>query len=601
MTDKPRLRTSADGTTTVSYDGLQNVVSGLGTGADKRSHNRFAFSGSYFNFAELEAAYSDNWIARQVVDVPVADALREWREWKHKDANQIRKEEKRLKLRSRFASAQRWGRLYGGGAILMVTDQPLDDPLDIKKIGKGSLKRLVTLDRWELAPQVVNYTNPIAEDYLMPEWYTVVGGTGLIHSSHLIRIDGEDLPRRLRALNQSWGDSRLRQVLEDLKDVTSTKSGIAAMVQEANVDVISREGLSNELATDQEDAILKRFALGAQMKSLVNMLLLDGEETYERKQLSFSGLEGVFDKLMIWISGAAEIPMTRLFGRSAAGMNATGEGDMGNYYDALAGVQEDKYRTELEQLDAVMVRSALGDYPEDCEWEWNPLYQESGTELAQQELAYAQSEEIRERLNILKPSHAMLRLKNTGRYAITDEEIEAQKKIEEMDVDPFGGEGDDEGGFTPAMDAALENGYVSVRPSPESAQKIKAHLDSIGIDGAITPEEMHVTLMYSREGIPGAEAVPSADGKSFKATAKTEPHVIGNDPWRALVIDLESSDLKARHNEIKQGGAKHSYPDFRPHLSVKYSPTDDDLQKLKDAPLDMGEIEFSDEQWKPVK
>lgn len=437
MTDKPRLRTSADGATTLTHDGLQNVVSGLGTGADKRSHNQFTFGGNYFNFAELEAAYSENWIARQVVDVPVADALREWREWKHKDASDIRKEEKRVQLRSRFASSQRWARLYGGAAILMVTDQPLDEPLDVAKIGQGGLKRLVTLDRWELSPQVVNYTNPIAADYLMPEWYTVRGGSGQIHSSHLIRIDGEDLPRRLRALNQSWGDSRLRQILEDLKDVTSTKSGIVSMVQEANVDVVQRAGLSNELASDQEGEILKRFALGAQMKSLVNMLLLDGEETYERKSLSFAGLEGVFDKLMVWISGAAEIPMTRLFGRSAAGMSATGEGDLGNYYDALAGTQEEKYRTELERLDQALVRSALGSFPDDCEWEWNPLYQESGTELAQQELAHSQSEDIRIQRGILKPSHVMLRLKNTGRYAVTDKEIEAQQAEEALDADPF--------------------------------------------------------------------------------------------------------------------------------------------------------------------
>jgi len=421
----------------VTYDGLQNVVSGLGTQQDKRSHNRFNLTGNNFDFAEMEAAYSENWIARQIVDVPVADALREWREWLSEDAMELRKAEKSLQLRSNFASAQRWARLYGGAAILMITDQPLNQPLDVEKIGKGSLKRLVTLDRWELSPQVVNFTDPTAADYLLPEWYTVTGGKGMIHSSHFVRIDGEDMPRRLRALNNSWGDSRLRQAMESLRDVTSTTGGIAAMVQEANVDVVKRTGLSNELATDQEDVILKRFALGAQMKSLVNMMLLDGDEEYERKSLSFSGLEGVLDKLMIWVSGAADIPMTRLFGRGAAGMNATGEGDLGNYHDALSGTQQDKFRPQLEQLDEVMVRSALGEYPEDCEWEWNPLYQESGTELAQQELAYAQSESIRIQEGILTGSQVALRLKNAGRYAITDEDIERMQEEERLDDDPL--------------------------------------------------------------------------------------------------------------------------------------------------------------------
>jgi phage-related protein (TIGR01555 family) len=430
--EKPRIRTSADGM--VSMDGLENVVSGLGTRADKRSANRFQFSTGYFNFAELEAAYSDNGIARKIVNIPVDDALREWREFQCEDAADIRLAEKRLNVRGNYSQARKWARLYGGGGILMITDQPLDEPLDVRKIGKDSLKRLVVLDRWELAPQVTNYHDPTAADYLMPEWYAIRGGQkAMIHSSHIVRVDGEDLPRRLRALNETWGDSKLRQVFEGLKDVTSTRGGIAAMVQEATVDVIKRDGLSDELANDQEGQIIKRYALAKQMQGIVNQLLLDGTEEYERKELSFSGLEGVLDKLMVWTSGEADIPMTRLFGQAPAGMDATGEGDMNNYYDALSGEQETKLRPELEQLDEVLVRSALGDMPDDCEWAWNPLYQESGTEKAQQELAYAQSEDMRINQGVLKPSHVMLRLKNQGTYAIDDDVIERQQEQEQAE------------------------------------------------------------------------------------------------------------------------------------------------------------------------
>lgn len=434
MTDKPRVRASADGTFTM--DGLENIVSGLGTRADKRSHNVFQFSTGYFNFAELEAAYSDNGIARKIVNIPVDDALREWREWQCDEAAEIRKEEQRLNLRGNYAQARKWARLYGGAGILMITDQPLDQPLNINKIGKGSLKRIVVLDRWELAPQITNYHNPVADDYLLPEWYSVRGGqSAWIHSSHIARIDGEELPRRLRALNETWGDSRLRQVFEGLKDATATRGGIAALVQEANVDVVTREGLSDELSTDQEDKIMKRYALAKQMQGLINEKLLDGSETFERKEVTFSGLEGVLDKLMVWTSGEADIPMTRLFGQSAAGMDATGEGDLRNYYDSIGGERETKYRAELEPLDEVLVRSAVGSMPEDCEWTWNPLYQESGTEKATQEQAYAQSEDIRIQQGVLKPSHVMLRLKNQEQYAIEDWEIEKQQELEKAEAE----------------------------------------------------------------------------------------------------------------------------------------------------------------------
>ena len=433
MTDKPRIRQNSDGRYVFTNDGLKNLVSGLGTGNDKRTHNKFVFSNSWLDFNQLEAAYTENWLARQAVDVPVADALREWRTFQCEESKAIRLEEKRLDVVGKYREARQWARLYGGSVILMITDQDLTQPLNVEAIKKGGLKRLVVLDRWEIQPQLLNFTDPLQENYLMPEYYNVRGGNYGIHYSHIIRCDGEYLPRRIRAFNEGWGDSRLRQALDDLKDLVATRSGIATMVQESNVDVVSREGLAEELASDEEGNIIKRFALSGQMKSLVNMLLLDGSETYERKTLSFSGLEGVFDKLMIWISGAFDIPMTRLFGRSAAGMSATGEGDMNNYYDSLAGAQETIYRPELEKLDEVLIRSAVGRIPDDCEWTWNPLYQASGVEMAQQDLANAQTDQIHMEHG-LKKSHVLMRLQGEGKYAITDEDI-AAAQAEEMAVD----------------------------------------------------------------------------------------------------------------------------------------------------------------------
>lgn len=442
MTDKPRYRQNADGQTVLVGDSLSNVVAGLGQRSDKRAHNRFTYSANNFDFAQLEAAYQTNWIARQIVNVPVDDGLREWREFSCEEATEIRKEEKRLGVQKAYKLAKYWSRLYGGAAILMITDQDLGKPLDVERISKGSLKRLVVLDRWELSPQYVNFTNPLAADYLLPEYYSIrSSSTQLIHSSHLIRIDGEELPRRLREWNETWGDSTLRKVLEDLQDVAATKGGIASLVLEANVDTITRNGLSDELASGEEASIMKRYSLYAQMKSMINMGLLDGEEKYERNSLSFSGLGEIMDRFMIWISGAAEIPMTRLFGMQSKGMGDSGQGDLNNYYDAVASMQESQFRPDLEALDEVIIRSALGDMPEDCEWEWKPLYQESGVELAQQELAAAQSDDLRLQQGVVGRSHIARRLKQEGKYALKDEEID---RMERDDLAEANGEFDPE-------------------------------------------------------------------------------------------------------------------------------------------------------------
>lgn len=434
MSNKPRVREHNGAYYPAAmFDSLTNVVANLGTKQDKRYHNSFNAGVPAINWIELEGAYTNNWIAKQVVNVPVDDGLREWRKFNVDDATAIEQEEKRLDVQHVYKLARYWARVYGGSVIVMLTDQPLDMPLKPDRIKKGGLYRLAVLDRWDISPMHINFVDPIAEDYLLPEYYTVINGAQRIHSSHVIRCDGEELPRRIRALNEGWGDSTLRKVLEDLKDVTATKEGIASLVLEANVDTISREGLSEEISSDQGEAILKRFALASQMKSLVNMMLLDGGEEYSRKEVTFGGLAQIMNEFMIWISGAADIPMTRLFGTAPKGMNATGESDMDNYYNGVRSEQESKYRKDFEKMDEVMVRSALGDMPDDYEFEWEPLYQESGIELAQRDLATSQTEDVMINQGVIKASHVMQRLKADNRYALTEEDIAKQQKKEEED------------------------------------------------------------------------------------------------------------------------------------------------------------------------
>jgi hypothetical protein len=50
--------------------------------------------------------------------------------------------------------------------------------------------------------------------------------------------------------------------------------------------------------------------------------------------------------------GRADIPVTRLLGTSAKGLNATGEGDNDNYDEMVSARQETDLRPNLERLDA---------------------------------------------------------------------------------------------------------------------------------------------------------------------------------------------------------------------------------------------------------
>jgi hypothetical protein len=64
------------------------------------------------------------------------------------------------------------------------------------------------------------------------------------------------------------------------------------------------------------------------------------------------------------------------------GLGATGESDTRNYYDRLSSDQKNDLGPMLDRLDEVMIRSALGDKPDDLFYEWNSLWQLTDQEKA---------------------------------------------------------------------------------------------------------------------------------------------------------------------------------------------------------------------------
>lgn len=415
----------------LTTDGLVNVVSGLGTAKGKRGHNRFVLS-NMFGYQELEAAYQTNWIARQIVDIPADDMTREWRTIKCQDADIIRQEEDRLDLQSCVNEALTWSRLYGGSAILPITNQDLESKFRPELIKKGGVQRLLVFDRWDLIPHSINTWDVLAENYLMPEYYTLYQGSQKIHWSHLIRFSGAKMPRRQRVLLQGWGDSELRKCLEDIKDTVAAKDGIAELMQSANLDVITREGLAEDLSTDQESKIIERYTLFDQMKSIINTALLDGDEKLDRITLNLSGIAPVLETFMVWISGAADIPATRLFGRSAAGLNATGEGDLKNYYDSIRSQQNSKLDKPMAMLDAIMVRSATGTMPEDYNYDWNRLTQPDRLQDAQAKKVEAETDLILLDAGVIGRSQAMRRLEADEVYQYEDGVIDSIEADEDL-------------------------------------------------------------------------------------------------------------------------------------------------------------------------
>lgn len=81
MSNKPRHRVSA------TNDGLQNIMTGLGTSKSHNANNRWVMT--HTDYRQLEAAYQDNWIAQAIVDFRAEDMTRQWRRIKSDGAEDV--------------------------------------------------------------------------------------------------------------------------------------------------------------------------------------------------------------------------------------------------------------------------------------------------------------------------------------------------------------------------------------------------------------------------------------------------------------------------------------------------------------------------------
>lgn len=368
---------------TIISDRLENVVANLAVGSAKSRHDRFVLRELYR--PELTAMYRGDWMSRKIVDLPVADALRPWRTWQAEtdDVSAFEAAERALHVRTTVARAFRWARLYGGAALLIANGDPSPDQ-PLAKTRRGGLRCVVALQRHEIQPDGL-VADPLSAAFRQPQYYRVLtgGGTLRVHHSRVIAITGPERPD-VDTNPEGWGDSVLQIVHDAVHHAALSNAAVAELIHDAKVDVIHVDGLSNMLSSQAGvDMITKRFGLANSLKSINNMLLLGEGETWERKQTSFAALPDVLRTYLQIVAGAADIPATRLLGQSPGGLNATGDSDLRNYHDSLAGWREDHVRPVLDRIDDVLWQHVRGTPPADAYYTFASLQQTTDRDAAE--------------------------------------------------------------------------------------------------------------------------------------------------------------------------------------------------------------------------
>lgn len=433
-----------------ALDAFQNALARIGYGTPNLSEGT-----DYVNirltryFMTLISLYRSHWIIRKIVDVPAEDMCKNWYQFVSdidpEMADKYQRKERVTKTKANILKALKFGRLFGGaGAVIIISghENYLDYPLDYDTIMPDSYKGLLVFDRWSGIQPCAELNHDIeSPDFGLPEHYTVSmsdgSGTFRVHSSRVLRFPGRLLPFWEEQAEMYWGTSEIELVFDELKKRDNSSWNIASLLFMANIRVLKMGDLRNMLVTGNQAVQSKLYqSLSAQnhLMSSQGILVLDENDSYEQHETTgFKGIADVYETFMLDIAGAAEMPVTKLFGRSPAGMNATGESDLQNYYDSIEQKQEAFLRPAIEKLLPVIAMSEWGGIPDDLDFAFLPPATTPSDKLA--ELAAKKTSSVIEVFNagLVSERVALKELRQmsdeTGMWTnITDEEIGAADK-----------------------------------------------------------------------------------------------------------------------------------------------------------------------------
>jgi uncharacterized protein len=455
--EKRRLKARGSST----KDSFQNFAlsTGIGTGSLFASQNQSnpAASSTYgFNpitndRAQLDWMYRGSWICGKAVDAVADDMTRAGVEINSsmapEDIGKINSALQRWVVWPRLNQALKWSRLYGGAiAVIMVDGQNLSTPLDWTKVGRGAFRGLQVYDRWQLNPSLGDLVTEMGPNLGDPKFYEVVAtAPGLrrarIHYSRVIRLVGVEMPYWQKLTLNYWGCSVFEPLYDRLVAFDSTSQGTAQLVYKAYLRTLKIDKLRSIIAASSSaayTALLQQVNLMKLFQSNEGITLIDKEDEFEAHNFTFAGLSDVLLMFAQQLSGATGIPLVRLFGQSPAGLNATGESDLRNYYDNVKQSQELKLRISLDLTLRVAAQSEGIKVPDGFGYDFVPLWQLTAKEKAEVAEIDTRTATQPYAEGLISQATVLRELKQssitTGRWTnITNEEIDA---AEQEPVDP---------------------------------------------------------------------------------------------------------------------------------------------------------------------
>lgn len=322
------------------------------------------------NFRQpLSEAYVEIGLIQTIVDLPVDDALRGGVEIKSKQLEEQQIEELQVSMDrdddlNTVGQAAKWMRLFGGGAVMIFTDQDPETPLDVESLSADDEFDIRAVDMWELTwtMQNADFYDPTTqqEDFEFYDYYGMK-----VHKSRVIVMKGRAAPSFIRPRLRGWGFSEMEILVRSINQYLKATDLSFEVLDEFKLDVYKIKNLVDTLLSPAgEQNIRQRVQMANWQKNYQNAIVMDSEDDFDHKQLSFAGLAEAMAGIRMQVASDMRMPLTKLFGISAAGFNS-GEDDIEVYNSMIESQVRNKIKYAIMRVVELKCQHLFGFIPDD--------------------------------------------------------------------------------------------------------------------------------------------------------------------------------------------------------------------------------------------
>lgn len=349
----------------------------------------------------LNYQYASNGLVRSVIDVVVEDAFRGGLKYKSKqlDDDELALLNRRVNAKQSRNAGQhtpmadanvriaydlskpdveaikttaKWARLFGGSGLIINSDADFKADFHPEQIREDSPLTFISADRWELT--LMGFDQFDTSNATQFNYYGLP-----LNQTRVCKMMGLEAPSFVRTRLQGWGLSVLEECIRQINAFIKFEALIFELVDEAKIDVLKIQGFNTQLLTDAgTEAITRRVLLANQLKNYQNALVMDKDDDFEQKQLTFSGLADIWGQLRLSLCAALKIPENKLFGQSAGGF-ASGKDALDNY-NSTVDITRANVTPLCVEVGELRCQQLFGMIPDDLEVAFVPLAVLDGVE-----------------------------------------------------------------------------------------------------------------------------------------------------------------------------------------------------------------------------